>query len=82
MKREENKETVLLYLEHERCGGRREVESLPHVGLTIVLGHVALNDNSLGCSLLSNQQNSLGKCIRVKLHIRQIYTCTDNGSSM
>lgn len=56
---------VLLYLEHEWCGGRGEIQTLSNVGLRIILGHVALDDNSLGCSLFSYQQNSLGKSLNV-----------------
>ncbi len=52
------------YLKHEWCGSRREVDTLAHVGLRIILCHVALHDNSFGCSLFSNQQNSLRKHIR------------------
>lgn len=61
---------VLLYLEHEWCCGGGEVETLSNVGLTIILGHVALDDNSLGCSLLSDQQNSLGKCLNVFILVK------------
>lgn len=47
------------YLEHERCGGRGEVETFAHVHLWIIFGHEALDDDSLGGPLFSNQQNSL-----------------------
>jgi len=39
--------------------GRGEVEALAEVLLDVVLGHVALDDDSLGRSLFSNQQNTL-----------------------
>lgn len=58
---------VLLYLEHEWCGGGGEIQTLSNVGLRIILGYVALDDNSLRCPLLSDQQNSLGKCLNVFL---------------
>lgn len=47
------------YLEHERSGGRREVEWLTQMVLWVVFAHVTVDHHSLGGTLLSNQEDSL-----------------------
>lgn len=46
-------------LEHEGCGGRGEVESLSGVGLWVVFGQVAFDDDCFCGALLSNQKHGL-----------------------
>lgn len=48
-----------MYLKHKRCGGRREIETLGSVGLWVVFGHAAFDDDSFGSALLSYQKHSL-----------------------
>ena len=46
-------------LEHERCAGRRKVEGLEKVRLGVVLVAEALDHDSLGCALLTDQEDGL-----------------------
>lgn len=55
----EEKNWFTEYLKHERCGGRGEIETFAHVDLWVIFGHETLDNDGLGCSLFSNQQNSL-----------------------
>ena len=48
------------YLEHVRCGGRREVQALPQVNLWVVVTKVPIDHDGLRCALLTDQQNGLG----------------------
>lgn len=62
----------IYYLEHQRCCSRREVETFANVALRIILWHVAFDHDRLGCSLLSNQQNSLWKYFYLELALANL----------
>ena len=62
---------VCTYLEHHWCGGGREVEALEEMLVRVVAGSIALDHDSLGRALLTNQQDRLqyikGKSIMTDL---------------
>lgn len=50
---------IRMYLEHHWCGGGREVEALEEMLVRVVAGSIALDHDSLGRALLTNQQDRL-----------------------
>lgn len=76
--------TVFVYLKHQRCGGRGEIETLGSVGFWVIFGHVAFDDDGFGSALFSYQKHSLKHMKKTRVDSREgdhLSLCTANQSA-